>query len=83
MKGLHHSVIEIKDTENKNVEKILIFLKPGENSFTVSDAEMDASDILKKVRIRKNFKAHFSNQKSLLLLLALILFSAILIYTIF
>ncbi len=52
MKGLHHSVIEIKDTENKNIEKILVFLSPHQQKIDVDTTRKEAQEILQKVKIR-------------------------------
>ena len=52
MKGLHHSVIEIKDTENSNIEKILVFLKPQRQTMDVGTTRKEAQEILQKVKIR-------------------------------
>ena len=52
MKGLHHSVIEIKDTENTNIEKILVFLKPQRQKIDVNTTRKEAQEILQKVKIR-------------------------------
>ena len=53
MKGLHHSVIEIKDTENSNIEKILVFLKPHRQKIDVGATRKEAQEILRKVKIRE------------------------------
>ena len=53
MKGLQHSVIEIKDTQNSEIEKILVFLRPGEHKIDVDSTRKDAQEILQKVKIRK------------------------------
>ena len=52
MKGLQHSVIEIKDTENKNIEKILVFLSPHQQKIDVDATRKEAQEILQKVKIR-------------------------------
>ena len=51
MKGLHHSVIEIKDTQNREIEKILVFLRPGDHKIDVDATRQDAQEILQKVKI--------------------------------
>ena len=53
MKGLQHNVIEIKDTDNEDIEKILVFLKPGQNKIDIASTGRDARDILRKVKVRK------------------------------
>ncbi len=52
MKGLHHSVIEIKDTENSNIEKILVFLKPQRQKIDVNTTRKEAQEILQKVKLK-------------------------------
>ena len=52
MKGLQHSVIEIKDTDNKNIEKILVFLSPHQQKIDVDTTRKEAQEILEKVKIR-------------------------------
>ena len=53
MHGLQHNVIEIKDTRNEDIERILIFLRPGEHKINVDTTRKDAQDILQKVRIKR------------------------------
>lgn len=53
MRGLQHNVIEINDTENEEIEKILVFLKPGRQKIDVAGTRKDAQDILRKVKVRK------------------------------
>lgn len=53
MRGLQHNVIEINDTENTDIEKILIFLKPGQHRISVDNTRRDAAEILKKVRVKR------------------------------
>ena len=55
MRGLQHNVIEIQDTESNNIEKILVFLRPGENKIDVSTTRKEAQDILQKVKVRRKF----------------------------
>ena len=58
MKGLHHSVIEIKDTENSNIDKILVFLKPQRQKIDVGTTRKEAQEILQKVKIRPKIQPH-------------------------
>ena len=53
MRGLQHNVIEINDTDNSDIEKILIFLRPGQRKITVDNTRRDAAELLKKVRVEK------------------------------
>ena len=52
MKGLHHSVIEINDTENSNIEKILVFMKPRQQTIDVKATRKEAHEILQKVKLK-------------------------------
>ncbi len=61
MKGLQHDVIEIRETDSEEIEKILVFLKPGEHKINVSATRAEAADILQRVKIKKN-KARFSSE---------------------
>lgn len=54
MRGLQHNVIEIKDTENDEIERILVFLKPGTHTINVSNTGQEAKDILQKVKVRRS-----------------------------
>ncbi len=56
MKGLQHKVIEIHDTKNKEIEKILVFLKPGDHSVNVANTRKDAQAILENLKIKKREK---------------------------
>ena len=56
MKGLQHNVIEINDPRNKDIEKILVFLKPGMNKIEIAGTRQDAEDILQKVRVCRKVK---------------------------
>lgn len=53
MHGLQHNVIEIKDTRNEDIERILIFLRPGEHKINVDATRKDAQDILRKVKVKR------------------------------
>ena len=53
MHGLQHNVIEINDTENTDIEKILIFLRPGQHQISVDNTRRDAAEILKKIKVKK------------------------------
>lgn len=53
MHGLQHNVIEIKDTDNSEIERILVFLRPGEHKINVDMTRRDARDILRKVKIKR------------------------------
>ena len=71
MKGLHHSVIEIRDTQNSEIEKILVFLRPGQQKIDVDTTRAQAQDILQKVKIRQRIPRFTHNTKLLFLVIAL------------
>lgn len=54
MHGLHHNVIEINDTQNSEIEKILVFIRPGQHKINVDNTRQEAQDILQKVKINKS-----------------------------
>lgn len=53
MRGVQHNVIEINDTQNSEIEKILVFLRPGQHKITVANTRKEAQDILQRVKIKK------------------------------
>lgn len=53
MKGLHRSVIEIKDTKNDSIEKILVFLKQEDANVSLATTRAQAQQILKELEIKK------------------------------
>ena len=53
MKGLRHNVIEINDTENKDIERILVFLKPSASDVAVMNTRAEASKILQDLEVKK------------------------------
>ena len=53
MKGLRHNVIEINDTENDDIERILVFLKPQAESVAINTTRAQASQLLKELDIKK------------------------------
>lgn len=63
MKGLQHNVIEIKDTQNDGIEKILVFLKPGQNKIDIESAGQDARDILQKVKVRRKMPRWLTDRR--------------------
>ena len=67
MRGLQHNVIEIQDTESNNIEKILVFLRPGDNKIDVNTTRKEAQDILQKVRVRKKIPPLSMKAKIILL----------------
>ena len=83
MKGLHHSVIEIKDTQHSEIEKILVFLSPGRNKIDVDSATQDARDILQKVKFRHRLAGRISYIWVGLLLSAIITGFMALLFVIF
>lgn len=63
MKGLQHNVIEIRDTQNEGIEKILVFLKPGQNKIDIDSAGQDARDILRKVKVHRKAPQWLTNKR--------------------
>lgn len=63
MKGLQHEVIEIKDTQNEGIDRILVFLKPGRNKIDMDRAGQDARDLLKKVKVRKKMPKWLTDRR--------------------
>lgn len=70
MHGLQHNVIEIKDTRNEDIERILIFLRPGEHKINVDATRKDAQDILRKVKVKRT-RPRLSFSAKMLLWLAI------------
>ena len=83
MKGLHHSVIEIKDTENSNIEKIIVFLKPQRAHIDVETTRKEAQEILQKVRIRDRLSLPVIQPRIIALVLSMIVSLATLLIVIF
>lgn len=81
MKGLHHSVIEIKDTQNSEIEKILVFLRPGEHKIDVDTTRKEAQEILQKVKISQRIP-NPGNRTKLIFLTAFIALGVALFRTI-
>ncbi len=57
MKGLQHSVIEIKDPRNEDIDRILVFLKPGRSNIEIAGTRREAENILRKARVRRRLPA--------------------------
>ena len=53
MKGLRHNVIEINDTNNDNIERILVFLKPQAADVAISATRAQATQLLQELEIKK------------------------------
>ncbi|MEG1895372.1 MAG: hypothetical protein RR162_03955 [Oscillospiraceae bacterium] len=53
MRGLKHNVIEINDTDNANIERILVFLTPQAEKVSVMTTRQEASRLLKQLDIKK------------------------------
>ena len=54
VKGLRHNVIEINDTDNDNIERILVFLKPQATEVAIAASRAQASQLLKELEIKKS-----------------------------
>lgn len=83
MKGLQHSVIEIKDTQNSEIEKILVFLRPGEHKIDVDSTRKEAQEILQKVNIRKKVPTFAAYPRLLAVVVAMITAIVSLLFVIF
>ncbi|MBE6887590.1 MAG: hypothetical protein E7484_04115 [Ruminococcaceae bacterium] len=53
MKGLRHNVIEINDTNNDNIDRILVFLKPQAADVAISATRAQAAQLLQELEIKK------------------------------
>ncbi len=53
MKGLKHNVIEINDTQNEAIDRILVFLKPDATDIAVMSTRAQATALLKELDIQK------------------------------
>ena len=53
MKGLKHNVIEINDTQNDNIDRILVFLKPQASDVAVMTSRAEAEKILQDLDVKK------------------------------
>ena len=62
MKGLRHNVIEINDTENKDIERILVFLKPSASDVAVMNSRAEAAKILKDLEVKKTNRFYASKK---------------------
>ena len=83
MKGLHHSVIEIKDTENTNIDKILVFLKPQRQKIDVATTRKEAQEILQKVKLKKQFPVFRLPLRIVVLIISLLVSTISLLAVIF
>ena len=53
MKGLRHNVIEINDTGNENIERILVFLKPQTAEIVLAATRAQATKLLADLEVKK------------------------------
>ena len=53
MKGLRHNVIEINDTGNENIERILVFLKPQAAEIALASTRAQATRLLQDLEVKK------------------------------
>ena len=53
VKGLKHNVIEICDTQNDNIDKILVFLKPDATNVALMTTRAQAAEMLKQLDVKK------------------------------
>ncbi|MBQ6896817.1 MAG: hypothetical protein IJN69_06380 [Oscillospiraceae bacterium] len=54
MKGSKHNVIEINDTQNDSIDRILVFLKPEAKDVAVMTTRAQAAEILKELDVKKS-----------------------------
>ena len=52
MKGLQHNVIEICDTQNESIDKILVFLKPEAANVALMTTRAQATELLKDLDVK-------------------------------
>ena len=83
MRGLQHNVIEIKDTENTNIDKILVFLKPHRQQIDVKTTRKEAQEILQKVKIRDKAPSFKFDLRLIAMVLSLIVSAFTLLVVIF
>lgn len=74
MKGLRHNVIEINDTDNENIERILVFLKPQASEFALGSTRAQATQLLQELEIKK---VRRFGRKQLWAVLAAVAFAAV------
>lgn len=55
MKGLKHNVIEICDTQNDSIDKILVFLKPEAANVALMTTRAQATEMIKELDVKKTF----------------------------
>ena len=53
VKGLRRNVIEINDTDNENIERILVFLKPQAADVAIGSTRAQATQLLQELEIKK------------------------------
>ena len=73
MKGLRHNVIEINDTDNDNIDRILVFLKPQAADVALSATRAQATQLLQELEIKK---VHRFGKKQLAALIAAAIMAA-------
>ena len=80
MKGSHHNVIEINDTQNDSIDRILVFLKPEAKDVAVMTTRAQAAEILKELDVKKSRRL---SKKAWLWLLAAAAAAAVLLLVLF
>lgn len=80
MKGLKHNVIEINDTDNANIERILVFLKPQAEKVSVMTTRKEANLLLKELDIKKVKEKPSKRSKLAWFVAAAILFAILLFF---
>lgn len=80
MRGLKHNVIEINDTDNANIEKIIVFLKPQAEKVSVMTTRKEANLLLKQLDVKKVKEKPFKASNLLWFLAAAILIVLLLVF---
>ncbi|MEG1781805.1 MAG: hypothetical protein RR253_01000 [Oscillospiraceae bacterium] len=57
MHGLQHKVIEINVQNSDDIERILVFLRPGEHKINVANTRQEAQELLSQFSVVKT-KVH-------------------------
>ena len=62
MRGLKHNVIEINDTKNADIDRILVFLKPSASDVAVMNTRAEATKILQDLEVKKTGRFYASGK---------------------
>ena len=56
------TILEINDTENKDIERILVFLKPSASDVAVMNTRAEATKILQDLEVKKTNRFYASKK---------------------